>query len=113
VVHGAADVGVLAMTGVRDKAPVAALLYPVPNSKLLEVYVQASEQTQQSRKGYNNKGISLARDKTIKLAKPHQEALSYLPSVMFNNEMHENEPARNFFRKQPATLGSRRLTATC
>ena len=98
LVHGAADVGVLVITGMRDKAPVAALSHLVPNSKLLEVYVQASEQTRRSRKGLDHEGMGLARDETIKLVKPHQEALSYRPSAVFDNEVHGNEAARNFFK---------------
>ncbi|KAL6161955.1 hypothetical protein ACJQWK_11967 [Exserohilum turcicum] len=97
VVHGAADVGVLVITGMRDKAPVAALSHLVPNSKLLEVYVQASEQTRRSRKGCDHEGIGRARDETIEPVELHREVLSYRPSAVFDNEMHGNEAARSFF----------------
>jgi adenine/guanine phosphoribosyltransferase-like PRPP-binding protein len=97
VVHGAADVGVLVITGMRDKAPVAALSHLVPNSKLLEVYVQASEQMRRFRKGRDHVDINCAHNKMIEPVELHREALSYRPSAVFDNEMHGNEAARNFF----------------
>jgi hypothetical protein len=51
VVYGAVDVDVLLITGMRDEAPVAALSHLVPDSRLLEVHVQASEQTRRIRRG--------------------------------------------------------------
>ncbi|KAH7563665.1 phosphoribosyl transferase domain protein [Bipolaris maydis] len=99
VVRGAADVGILVITGMREKAPVAALSHLVPNSKLFEVYVQASEQTRQSRIGCDHEGIGGPRDKTIEPVELHWEALSYRPSTTFDNETHGNEGARRFFEK--------------
>ena len=52
VVYGAVDVNVLLITGMRDEAPVAALSYLVPDSRLIEVHVQASGQTRRIRRGY-------------------------------------------------------------
>ena len=43
MVYGAVAVDVLLITGMRDEAPVAALSHLVPDSRLLEVRVQASE----------------------------------------------------------------------
>ncbi|EOA85705.1 uncharacterized protein SETTUDRAFT_111453 [Exserohilum turcica Et28A] len=97
VIHGSADVGVLVITGMRDKAPVAALSHLVPNSKLLDVYVQASEQMRWSRKECGHESIGRARNKTIKPVELHREALSYRPSAVFDNEMHGNEAAKKFF----------------
>ncbi|KAJ5175665.1 uncharacterized protein N7482_001542 [Penicillium canariense] len=49
--NGAVDVDVLLITGMRDEAPVAAMSHLVPDSRLLEVRVQASEETRRARKG--------------------------------------------------------------
>ena len=43
MVYGAADADVLLITGIRDKAPIAALSHLVLDSRLLEVRVQASK----------------------------------------------------------------------
>jgi phosphomevalonate kinase len=51
VVYSAADVDVLLITGMRDEAPVIAFSHLVPDSRLLEIYVKASEETRQVRRG--------------------------------------------------------------
>jgi hypothetical protein len=51
VVYGAADVDMLLITGMRDEAPVIAFSHLVPDSRLLEIYVKASEETRQVRRG--------------------------------------------------------------
>jgi adenine phosphoribosyltransferase len=51
VVGGAADVEVLFITGMRDEEPVAALSHLVPDSRLVEIWVRASKETRQSRRG--------------------------------------------------------------
>ncbi|CAG8400093.1 unnamed protein product [Penicillium salamii] len=48
------DVDVLFITGIRDKAPVANLSHLVPDRKLFEIRVQASDTTRQARKGIDN-----------------------------------------------------------
>lgn len=49
--HGAVDVDVLLITGMRDEAPVAALLHLVPDSRVLEVRVKTREETKRARGG--------------------------------------------------------------
>ena len=96
VVYGAVDVDVLVITGMRDEAPVAALSHLVSDSRLLEVHVQASEQTRRIRRGChdgdgasddnvdrNNNGSSLT-------------ALDYRPSFIFDNDTTGNEAAKWF-----------------
>ncbi|KAL7915891.1 hypothetical protein GGI35DRAFT_9977 [Trichoderma velutinum] len=51
VVHGAVDVDVLLITGMRDEAPVAALSHLVPDSRVLEVRVKSREETRRTRGG--------------------------------------------------------------
>ncbi|KAF4534685.1 Phosphoribosyl transferase domain protein [Lasiodiplodia theobromae] len=95
VVHGAADIDVLLITGMRDKAPVATLSHLVPGSRLLEVYVQASDQTRRIRRGChgcddddnnkdgNNSELSLT-------------ALGHRPTLIFDNDTIGNEAAKSF-----------------
>ncbi|KAK0764286.1 hypothetical protein N5P37_003685 [Trichoderma harzianum] len=49
VVHGAIDVDILLITGMRDEAPVAALSHLVPDSRVLEVRVRSREETRRAR----------------------------------------------------------------
>ncbi len=56
VVYDAADADVLLITGMRDKAPVAALSHLVPDSRLLEIRVEASRETRQVRRGVLSDG---------------------------------------------------------
>lgn len=51
VVYGAVDVDVLLITGMRDEAPVPALSHLVPESRLLEVHIQANDSTRRRRRG--------------------------------------------------------------
>ncbi|KAN0076370.1 Phosphoribosyltransferase-like protein [Elaphomyces granulatus] len=91
VVYSAVDVDVLLITGMRDEAPVATLSHLVPDSRLLEVHVQASEQTRRIRRGChggdgdgnNNNGSNLT-------------ALDYRPSLIFDNDTTGNEAAKRF-----------------
>jgi hypothetical protein len=46
----AADSDVLLITGMREEAPVAAYAHLVPNTKLVEVYIEASDKIRNARK---------------------------------------------------------------
>lgn len=50
-VHGAVDVDVLLITGMRDEAPVAAWSHLVPDSRLIEMRVTASKEIRRARRG--------------------------------------------------------------
>lgn len=99
VVHGAADVGVLLITGMRDDAPVAAFSHLVPNSRLLEVYVQASEQTRWSRKGYHPGDSTGERNKMNERHEANWKALDHRPSLVFDNDTNGNGAPKDFFEK--------------
>jgi adenine phosphoribosyltransferase len=67
LVRDNADVDALLITGMREKAPVAALSHLVHNCRLIEVNIQASEQTRQIRRGetkdsYNSDSSSATSD---------------------------------------------------
>lgn len=94
VVRGVADVDVLLITGMRDEAPLAAFSHLVPNSRLLEVYVQASEHIRRSRGGRDDiDGIQRTCEGSSQL---DTTVLSYCPSLVFTNELSGNEAAENF-----------------
>ncbi|GAB1315514.1 Phosphoribosyl transferase domain protein [Madurella fahalii] len=84
VVYGAVDVDVLFITGMRDEAPVASLSRLVPESRLLEVYVQASDGTRRARRTRNCNG------------EPDPTPLNYRPSFVFDNDATGDEAARGF-----------------
>ncbi|KAK7704376.1 hypothetical protein SLS64_008563 [Diaporthe eres] len=87
VVRGAGDVDVLLITGMRDEAPLAVFSHLVPESRLLEVYVQASDQNRRSRGGRDNSSQS---DTTV---------LPYRPSFTFTNNMSGSEEAEEFAKQ--------------
>ncbi|KAH0593603.1 hypothetical protein MHUMG1_08741 [Metarhizium humberi] len=83
-VKDAMDMDVLLITGMRDKAPVAAFSHLVPSSRLLEVRIQASNETRRARgscqiSGDNDDGTEC-----------------YPPSLLFHNDSIGNEAAKEF-----------------
>jgi adenine phosphoribosyltransferase len=97
MVYGAVDVDVLLITGMRDKAPVAALSHLVPDSRLLEVHVQASEQTRRIRRGCH--GGDDDGDDTKdnnNNSRLNLTALDFRPSLIFDNDTTGNEAAKRF-----------------
>lgn len=96
VVHGAADVEVLFITGMRDEAPVAAFSHLVPNSKLIEVYVQASEHTRRFCRGPSTDGNIGADHKESKNNTPNETALTRCPNLIFDNDRAGTKAAKKF-----------------
>jgi adenine phosphoribosyltransferase len=97
VVHGAVDVDVLLITGMRDEALVAALSHLVPHSRLLEVLVRASEETRRVRRGCHSgsdDGDSNKDNKDSNNGKLNLTALDYRPSLIFDNDTTGNEAAK-------------------
>ncbi|KAL8916515.1 MAG: hypothetical protein Q9172_006277 [Xanthocarpia lactea] len=96
LVHSAVDVDVLLITGMREEAPVAALSHLVPDSRLLEVHVQASEQTRRIRRGcYGGNGDGGDGDDN-KNSGSNLTTLDYRPSLIFDNDTTGNEAAERF-----------------
>ncbi|KAJ4322903.1 hypothetical protein N0V94_002166 [Neodidymelliopsis sp. IMI 364377] len=97
VVNDAADVGVLLITGMRDKTPVAAFAHLVPNSRLVEVCVNASAEQRRLRKNCpldDSHGASHEKSAPIKSS---SEALTHNPCLIFDNETPGNKAANMFF----------------
>jgi adenine phosphoribosyltransferase len=99
VVHQAVGADVLLVTGMRDNAPVATLSHLVPESRLIEVYVQATVQTRrmrrkphgQERDGGDRKGNE---DKSEVL-----RITSHRPTFIFDNDTAGTEMAEAFADK--------------
>jgi adenine phosphoribosyltransferase len=96
VVYGAVDVDVLLITGMRDEAPVAALSHLVPDSRLLEVHVQASEQTRRIRRGCHGGDDDGDDNKDSNNSRSNLTVLDYRPSLIFDNDTTGNEAAKRF-----------------
>jgi adenine phosphoribosyltransferase len=96
VVYNAVDVDVLVITGMRDEAPLAALSYLVPECRLLDIHIQASEQTRRIRRGIyggdNNGDANISSNNSGSNLTP----LDYCPSLIFDNDTTGNEGAQRF-----------------
>jgi adenine phosphoribosyltransferase len=88
-VNDAVDVDVLLVTGMRDEAPVTTFSHLVPESRLIEVHVKASEETRRFRRGcLDNDADGDNEDK--------HNSLDYQPGLVFDNEITGNESAKRF-----------------
>lgn len=96
VVYDAVDVDVLLITGMRDEAPVAALSHLVPDSRLLEVRVKASEETRRVRRGCYGSDIAGDDNEDSSKGRSNSMALDYRPSLIFDNDTAGNESATGF-----------------
>ncbi|KAF2451120.1 hypothetical protein P171DRAFT_504013 [Karstenula rhodostoma CBS 690.94] len=94
IVYSEADADVLLITGMRDKAPVAAFSHLVPDRRLLEVYVQVSEQTRQIRRGRQSSITS--DDRADGQIDGNLIIPDHCPSLIFNNEVTGKEAAESF-----------------
>jgi adenine phosphoribosyltransferase len=97
VVYGAVDVDVLLITGMRDEAPVATLSHLVPDSRLLEIRVKASEKTRRVRRGCHggdDDGDDNKNNKDSNNGRSNLTALDYCPSLIFDNDTTGNEAAK-------------------
>ncbi|GAW18553.1 hypothetical protein ANO14919_080310 [Xylariales sp. No.14919] len=102
IVRSANNIDVLLITGMRDEAPVATLSHLVPNSRLLEIQVQASEETRLARQGGQDNGQKNNETKDSKdddggRSKP--KTMNYSPSLIFNNETVGDETAKAFTKQ--------------
>ncbi|KAL7940625.1 phosphoribosyltransferase-like protein [Trichoderma barbatum] len=105
VVSGAADADVLVITGMRDEAPTATLSHLVPNSRLLDIRVTASEKTRQTRRKRqasdndrhdNHDCEDDNSSDTGSNCKSNSTTLDYCPSLIFDNEAIGDEVVRRF-----------------
>ncbi|KAH7061707.1 phosphoribosyl transferase domain protein [Paraphoma chrysanthemicola] len=98
VVRRAVGVDVLLITGMRDEAPVATLSHLVPESRLIEVYIQASARTRGIRRGYHDEERDGCHgkgedDSTSSVCSP---LLNHRPTFIFDNNTAGNERVEAF-----------------
>jgi adenine phosphoribosyltransferase/phosphomevalonate kinase len=84
VVHDARNVDVLLVTGMRDNAPVATFSHLVPESRLVEIHIQATEQTRLMR-GSSHGSIRDGDDQ-----KPSSTVLEHCSTLIFRNDISGN-----------------------
>jgi adenine phosphoribosyltransferase len=97
LVESAPDVDVLLITGMRDEAPVASFSHLVPDSRLIEVRVRASEQTRRNRRGSRDSDDDHhEKSKRRDYFKSNLAACDYYPSLVFDNETVGNDAANSF-----------------
>ncbi|KAK0718695.1 hypothetical protein B0T21DRAFT_414742 [Apiosordaria backusii] len=88
-IYSAAGADVLFITGMRDKAPVAMFSHLVPDSKLVEVRIETSEEVRRARRcGYHTGDDSLEN---------RNDSLEYSPSFAFLNDAEGGFLVRSFF----------------
>lgn len=89
-VYENSDVDVLFITGMRDEAPVAAFSPLAPDSMLLDVHVQTSEQVRRIRRGLQK----FRDDRNI--SGRNNNDLKYRPNFIFNNDAPGDLEAKDF-----------------
>ncbi|KAH8175242.1 phosphoribosyl transferase domain-containing protein [Sarocladium implicatum] len=93
-VHAAVDVDVLFITGMRDEAPLATLSHLLPDSRLIEVRVQASTESRRIRRGCPRGD---GDDGDVKYQRIQDGSYSKsCPSCIFTNETAGDEAATRF-----------------
>lgn len=85
VVHKAADVDVLIITGMRDEAPVAVMAHLVPTARVLEVHVRTTDNIREGRRQ------NITDDNASNPA-----PLRHCPTFVFDNHQTGKEVARRF-----------------
>ncbi|POS79221.1 hypothetical protein DHEL01_v202379 [Diaporthe helianthi] len=101
VVRGAADVDVLFITGMRDEAPLATFAHHVPECRVVEIYVEASEQKRRLRKRGKGDGGSNTKTTDSNSAQSSPlKSLSYRPSLSFQNEVAGSDEAEEFAKRR-------------
>ena len=99
VVHGAPGIDVLLITGMRDESPVAAFSHLVPCSRLLEVRVNASEDTRRTRREHhkgNDDGDQSRSPDGDECGRSNVMAADCWPSLIFSNNVAGNELVGRF-----------------
>ncbi|GKT81559.1 phosphoribosyl transferase domain protein [Colletotrichum tofieldiae] len=102
VVYDAVDLDVLLITGMRDKAPIAALSYLVPESRLLEVQVKASEETRRARRWHQGRADDNSNNKDDEDGandRAELNAVDHRPNFIFENDTAGVEKAKRFAEK--------------
>ena len=92
VMYDVVDVNVLLIIEMRDEMLVAALSHLMLDSWLLKIHVQASKQTRQIRRECNDDD----NNKNSNNSRSNLMILNYCLSLIFDNDMIENEMTKRF-----------------
>ncbi|KAJ8126773.1 hypothetical protein O1611_g6865 [Lasiodiplodia mahajangana] len=84
IVRDSQGVDVLLITGMREEAPVATLSHLVPTSRILEIRINASQETRRGRGG--RQSPTQTENDNHNDGSKSTTALNYRPSFVFNNE---------------------------
>ncbi|KAH7371933.1 hypothetical protein BKA66DRAFT_468882 [Pyrenochaeta sp. MPI-SDFR-AT-0127] len=95
VISNAGDVDVLIITGMRDEAPVAAFSHLVPESRMLEIRIEASQQTRLERVS-QGKSVDNSRNEDCNNSRSNEAAVPCHPNLVFNNGRSGNDAATKF-----------------
>ncbi|KAF9881681.1 hypothetical protein CkaCkLH20_00827 [Colletotrichum karsti] len=96
VVYEVSDTDVLLITGMRDEAPVATFSHLVPDSRMLEVHVNADERTWHASHASHAEDGDCETSRNVKSKKHEKSNKGYCPSFTFDNNKVGDEAARSF-----------------
>lgn len=96
VILAALNMDVLLITGMRDTAPLAVYSHLVPGDRLLEVRVQARDQTRRVRRGWHGVDINGVNSQETNINTSDVAALDYRPSLIFDNAETGDSAAERF-----------------
>ena len=103
IVRSAVDVDVLLITGMRDEAPVTSLWHLVPDRRLLDIHIQASEKTRWTRRGHHDGNNNDGHDNNINEERNSSRSnlivLDYRPSFILNNNTTGDQTAKVFLEQ--------------
>ncbi|KAK4081658.1 CAZyme family AA7 [Trichoderma aggressivum f. europaeum] len=101
VVHGAVDVDVLLITGMRDEAPVAALSHLVPDSRVIEARVRSREEARQARGDcqINDRVVDQNKDDTNGTTNGGRDS-DWCPNLIFYNDTPGSEMAEEYGQRR-------------
>jgi adenine phosphoribosyltransferase len=96
--NAAADADVLLITGMRDEAPVPSLAYQVPRSGLLEVRVEASQETRWMRRRNWDTGRDRGSNEDEGGHHPKSDSppSDHRPCLVFHNDTDGHEVVQGF-----------------
>ncbi|KAF4770878.1 hypothetical protein HAV15_012696 [Penicillium sp. str.  len=101
LVDSATDVDLLLITGMRDEAPVATFSHLVPDSRLIEVRVRASEQMRRNRRGSRDSDDDHHEESKYRNhVKSNLAAVDYYPSLIFDNDTTGDDAAKEFAKQR-------------
>lgn len=93
------DSDIVIITGMRDEAPISSFAHLVPDCRIFDIHIEASEEIRKQRRGYPNESDNegLGEEDVGEATTP--SPLAYRPNVIFNNDKDGNEALEVFTKK--------------